>query len=152
MRITEMKKIKVTGAAVTVALLLAGCAAKPQPQSAAQTQPPVDQAHNARNSLNWEGLYTGVIPAASGPGIEVHITLRGDLTYTASYRYLEQEDADFTVEGRFAWDAAGLVITLDTKDIPPYYRVGEERLIQLDMTGEPITGMPADTYVLSKQP
>ena len=150
-----MKKTKQNvfiGVALFLSLLAAGCAAKPQTPQAAQTERPSDSAHNSRNSLNWEGGYAGTIPAASGPGIEVHITLRGDLTYTASYRYIEREGADFTIEGTFEWDPEGRIITLDTQEMPPYYQVGEEKLIQLDMEGSPITGMLADNYVLTKQP
>lgn len=149
----KKKKNVFTGATLALALLAAGCAAKPQTTTpAAQARTPPDSAHNARNSLNWEGAYAGTIPAASGPGIEVQITLRKDLTYTARCQYIEREDPGFTVEGTFDWDAGGRIIRLDTKEMPPYYLVGEEKLIQLDMEGNPITGMLADNYALAKQP
>jgi uncharacterized lipoprotein NlpE involved in copper resistance len=114
---------------------------------------PVDAAHGSRNSLNWDGVYAGTIPSASGSGIEVTITLRQDSTYVLRYHYVgRQGSGDFTTAGTFEWDEAGGVITLDARDIPPHYRVGENRLIQLDMAGQPITGMLADDYVLEKQP
>ena len=31
----------------------------------------VDKAHNAQNSLDYEGTYIGTIPSASGEGIDV---------------------------------------------------------------------------------
>ncbi|MHC6204376.1 copper resistance protein NlpE [Breznakiellaceae bacterium SP9] len=116
----------------------------------------IDAAHNSRNSVNWAGVYRGVIPAADGPGINVEITLGNDETYSISYQYIDRSDEVFTGSGTFKWDDAGSTIALDfeDKDAPapfaPYYQVGENILIQLDMSGEKITGDLADNYVLKK--
>ncbi|MDR0529092.1 MAG: copper resistance protein NlpE [Zoogloeaceae bacterium] len=129
-------------------------AAEQAPASAPAPEPTVavDTAHNSRNSLDWAGAYVGVIPAASGLGIDVTITLRNDSTYTAQYHYIDKQDGDFVTDGVFQWDEEGGAITLDAKDIPPHYQVGENQLIQLDMEGNPITGELAERYVLKKQP
>ncbi|GHV54812.1 hypothetical protein AGMMS49579_16130 [Spirochaetia bacterium] len=110
----------------------------------------IDAAHNSRNSVNWDGVYRGVIPAADGPGINVEITLGLDGTYSMSYEYIDRFDASYTVEGTFQWNDAGSAITLDVKDMPPHYQVGENILIQLDMAGKKITGALADNYILKK--
>ncbi|MDR2450240.1 MAG: copper resistance protein NlpE N-terminal domain-containing protein [Candidatus Accumulibacter sp.] len=112
----------------------------------------VDALPDARNGLDRDGVYAGTIPSASGSGIDVTIILREDSTYTVRYHYVGRQDGDFTATGTFEWDATGGIVTLDAKDIPPYYRVGEGRLIQLDMEGQPITGLLADHYVLKKRP
>jgi uncharacterized lipoprotein NlpE involved in copper resistance len=112
----------------------------------------VDAAHNAKNSLNWEGVYTGLIPAADGPGIDVRLTLYADETYEISYHYIDKGDGDFTENGSFIWDMAGSIITLDAADLPPHYKVGENHLTQLDMKGRRITGGLAEHYVLKKTP
>ena len=112
---------------------------------------PVDRAHNSRNSLNWEGVYTGTIPAASNPGINVRLRLNRDETFTISYDYIDRPGSVYSGEGKFTWNRAGNTITLDTWDFPPYYLVGENRLSQLDMNGKPITGALADNYVLTKE-
>ena len=114
------------------------------------SSPAVDAAHNSRNSLNWEGVYTGVIPAADGPGIDVRLTLYTDESYEISYHYIDRTDGDFTASGSFIWDLAGSIITLDAADIPPYYQVGENHLTQLDMKRKQITGALAEHYVLKK--
>lgn len=111
----------------------------------------IDAAHTSQNSLNWEGEYYGVIPAADGPGIEVTIVLRKDLSFTARYVYIDRENSEFSEAGSFVWDKAGRVITLGTEDIPSHYQVGEGQLIQLDMEGKPITGILANNYVLRKK-
>jgi uncharacterized lipoprotein NlpE involved in copper resistance len=112
---------------------------------------PVGAAHNSRNSLDWAGVYTGTIPAASGPGINVTLTLRSDSTYTLRHQYIGRQNADFVDAGTFKWDKNGDSITLDVKGAPTHYQVGEDRLIQLDMEGKIITGVLADNYVLRKQ-
>ena len=135
-----MRKIAVLMTAV--AFMVSACAS---------ASPVIDVAHNSYNSLDWAGVYTGTIPAADGPGIIATITLRYDLTYTVSYQYIGRQGGDFALAGTFKWNKEGSSITLDTKNIPPYYRVGENRLIQLDMAGKPITGKLAANYMLIKQ-
>jgi uncharacterized lipoprotein NlpE involved in copper resistance len=109
----------------------------------------IDAAHNSRNSVNWDGLYTGTIPAADAEGINVQITLNLDETYEVQYEYIGRQNS-FTSKGTFKWDDDGGVITLDAEDLPPYYMVGENTLTQLDMQGKAITGNLADMYVLRK--
>jgi len=157
---------KICNMLITAALVcgLCACGASDRPsnqpaghsddRSAAQSevQPQItEMADNSQNSLDWAGVYTGVIPAASGPGINVTITLRFDLSYEVLYEYIGRPDGDFSFTGTFKWDDAGRVITLDAANIPPHYQVGEGRLFQLDMEGNRITGELADKYILAKQ-
>jgi uncharacterized lipoprotein NlpE involved in copper resistance len=111
----------------------------------------IDAAHNSRNSVNWDGVYTGTIPAADGPGINVRITLYPDETFEIQYEYVDKPGI-FIEKGSFEWDETGSTITLKGVDAPPYYKVGENILIQLDMQGKVITGSLADMYVLRKTP
>jgi uncharacterized lipoprotein NlpE involved in copper resistance len=106
--------------------------------------------HNSRISVDWEGVYAGIIPAADGPGIDVHIALNFDETFELHYEYLDKPGHGFTAKGAFSWDDTGNFITLDIRGVPPYYKVGENLLIQLDMEGRTITGKLADNYVLRK--
>jgi len=112
---------------------------------------PIDAGRDSENIPDWAGVYSGVIPSASGSGINVTITLRNDLTCDVQYQYIDRPEGDFTFTGTFKWNEAGNVITMEDTDIPPHYQIGENRLIQLDMEGNPITGMLADNYVLKKQ-
>jgi uncharacterized lipoprotein NlpE involved in copper resistance len=110
----------------------------------------VDAAHNSQNSLNWDGVYTGVIHCADCPGIEVQLTLNTDATYAITYLYQEKNNS-YTYSGTFKWDETGNKITLDTNEVPPHYAVGENTITQLDMEGNKITGELADKYVLVKK-
>ena len=119
---------------VTAALLLlAACgqrnASRQTAPAAAQTAAP--DMHDAENALDYQGTYTGVFPAADVPGIAVTLTLGPDGRYTVR----------------------GNILTLrpdSPKDIPAYYRVGENRLWRLDSHQQPITGPFADQYILTK--
>jgi heat shock protein HslJ len=105
------------------------------------------------NSLNWEGVYTGVIPCADCQGIQVRITLLHNNTYQMSYLYLGKENTGETYEGKFHWNADRTIITLnnlDKNEFPVYYILSENSLTQLDTNGNKITGELAENYVLIK--
>jgi copper homeostasis protein (lipoprotein) len=110
---------------------------------------PAKTADNSRTSLDWAGVYAGTIPAADGPGINVQITLRADESYSLVYNYVEKQN-NATETGTFSWNEAGNTITLKNTTFPPYYKVGEKQLLQLDMKGNVIKSKLADLYVLKK--
>ncbi len=109
-------------------------------------------AHNSQNSLDWQGTYKGVTPCADCEGIETEIVLNADLTFTLKTKYLGKVDGKvFQETGSFVWDKTGGIISLEgLKGRPSQYKVGENRLIQLDMEGNVITGDLAEKYVLTK--
>jgi uncharacterized lipoprotein NlpE involved in copper resistance len=114
----------------------------------------VTTSHNSRNSSDWAGIYTGVIPSAGGMGINVRITLNTDETYKVEYQYIDKSDDIFTSTGKFTWKPDGNTIILDSEGeggFPPYYKLGENTLTHLDLEGNIITGDLADHYILKKQ-
>ncbi len=117
--------------------------------SACSSTAPAKTADNSRTGLDWDGVYAGTIPAADGPGINVQITLRADESYSLVYNYVDRQN-NAAENGTFSWNEAGNIITLKNTTFPPYYRVGENKLLQLDMTGNIIKGISADLYVLKK--
>ena len=110
---------------------------------------PAKTVDNSRTSLDWAGVYAGTIPAADGPGINVQITLRADESYSIVYNYIDRQN-NATENGTFSWDKAGSIITLKNTTLPPFYKVGENHLLQLDMKGNVIKGNFADMYILKK--
>jgi uncharacterized lipoprotein NlpE involved in copper resistance len=111
----------------------------------------IEAAGNPQNNLSWEGVYSGIIPAADAQGIEVIIKLGYDKTFSASYKYIDKTGSGFETNGTFQWNKSGTIIALDTEDIPPYYKVGKNKLIQLDLDGNEITGELADYYILTQE-
>lgn len=113
-----------------------------------------DPAHNARNALDYEGIYEAVLPCADCEGIETRIELFPEQQYRLETRYTGESEEVFISEGRFTWNEAGSTITLENvaaEERPNQYFVAENRLIQLDKDGERITGELADAYELPKQ-
>lgn len=106
---------------------------------------------SSATSLDWDGVYRGVVPCADCEGIETTVTLEKDGFYRLQTRYLGRNVEPFEQRGTFVWDAAGGTVVLDgLKDRPSRYLVGENHLLQLDMEGKRITGALADRYRLEK--
>ena len=95
---------------------------------------PVD-SHTSRNSLDWAGVYEGVLPCADCPGIKTRLTLGSDGTFERQTQYLDRETVPRTELGQFTWRASGNVISLDANGGGQQYAVGEGRLIVLNRDG-----------------
>lgn len=108
--------------------------------------------HNAQNSLDYWGTYTGTLPCVDCEGIETVIELKQDNTYRINTTYLGKGSNNaFNSEGTFSWNNEGNSITLLNEDEPNQYFVGENVLFHLDMEGNRITGNQADRYRLEKE-
>jgi heat shock protein HslJ len=83
-----------------------------QKGSATPGRPRAD-LHTSQNSLDWAGVYEGVLPCEDCPGIKTRLTLNSDGTYERVVQYLERQGAGQTVRGLFTWQASADVITLD---------------------------------------
>ena len=103
---------------------------------------------------HWAGVYTGVIPSASGEGIDVKVTLNANETYKVEYRYIGKSDEVFTNAGKFNWNPEKNIVIMPSEredDPPSYYKLGEKALIHLDIEGNIITGELSNDYILKKK-
>lgn len=135
-------------------LLLSGCtAARKQPSSATQDHSGGQFAgDSSATSIDWPGIYRGTLPCADCEGIVTTITLNPDHTYVMSTVYKGKGYKICEHTGKFSWDESGSTIRLGgISGAPDRYLVGENKLIQLDMEGNRITGALADNYVLAKE-
>ena len=105
--------------------------------------------HDAESSLDYQGTYTGVFPAADCPGIDMRLTLKKDGTYSLHMKYLDR-DSEFDEKGAFTVKENVLTLTPSEGGQPQYYKVEENRLRRLDAEKQPVTGALADNYVLQK--
>ncbi|MDC8001513.1 copper resistance protein NlpE [Aequorivita todarodis] len=111
-------------------------------------------SHNSENSLDWAGVYEGTTHCADCEGIKTVLELRKDKTFILSQTYLsdyEEKEKEMGEEGSFSWDETGSKIILKTKDGTIQFKVGENQLTMLDMSGNLITGELADFYILKKK-
>jgi heat shock protein HslJ len=118
--------------------------------SVPREQAPLPAGDTSRNALDWPGTYVGTVPCADCEGIHTRLELRADGTFTRSLTYLGRNDAPRNDSGMFAWDAAGLKITLGPAAASQQYHVGENVLFHLDRDGQRIGGELAARYRLEK--
>lgn len=113
----------------------------------------VKDSHNSKTALDWSGIYKGITPCADCEGIETLIRLNKDMTFVIQTKYLGKGDGKvFEDKGTFVWDKKGESISLSgLKERPWQYKVGENKLIQLDMQGKQISGSLAENYILTKE-
>ena len=103
-----------------------------------------------QNKSQWAGIYSGVIPAADCPGIVVVAILNANGQYRITYQYIDRGTEVFVYSGTFKYDEKAKTITLDSGDLPRFYKSGKNSLTQLDLEGNIIKGQFADNYVLRK--
>ncbi|MGE0801230.1 MAG: META domain-containing protein [Lautropia sp.] len=130
---------------MAAALAAGGCMAPATRTSALNP----DSSHDARNSLDWAGVYRGVLPCADCEGIETVVVLAKDGTYRTHSKYLGKGDEIFLDQGSFAWNQAGNTVALSGRE-PARYVVGENRLTRLALDGSPIAGTLAANSILAK--
>ena len=117
-----------------------------------QTRVPVQTAidiHNTKNSLDYEGTYKGVFPAADCPGIETTLTLNPDKTFSLHSVYIDR-DSSFDEKGTYTLKDNLLTLNEEGGELS-YYKVEENHLRKLTMDKQEITGELADHYVLNKE-
>lgn len=107
--------------------------------------------HNAKNTLDVDGKYVGVLPCADCEGIETSIILSPENAFVLETNYLGFEDNKHRkISGKYTWNELGNTIILEGIDVPNQYFVGENQLFHLDMEGKKITGDLAEKYILKK--
>lgn len=106
--------------------------------------------HTSRNSLDWAGVYTGILPCADCEGIQTEIELNSDFIYQKTTNYLGKSQEPIATEGKFNWDETGNEIKLQNEGNPNSYKVVENALIALDMEGNVIDGNLKSNYRLEK--
>ena len=143
----------VSAVSVILLLNLTACSDEPAPATNAVAETPVGttvpDGHNSRIALDWAGTYSGVLPCASCPGIEITITLGEDGSFERRMVYIDESPIPVVDSGKFSWDDAGRSVTLAAVNMAPQqYQVGENVLFQLDQEGNRIEGALAGHYIL----
>ena len=140
--------------AVILTLSLIACQPSPpeeEPEAEETVLDQIDQEHNARNSLDYDGTYEGVIPGPESEEIEIQIELHRDGTFIKRTDYIGKENDELETFATYSWNEEGNIIALQLIDGHEKYFVAENKLIKLDEEGEFFTGEKAEDYVLRKQ-
>jgi heat shock protein HslJ len=108
--------------------------------------------HNAKNSLDWQGIYRGVMPCADCEGIETTVYLNKDQHFQIKTVYMGRKVNPRVENGKFTWSQDGNIISLKDSAGRDYakYKVSENELVQLDRKGQLISGPLASGFILTK--
>ena len=111
-----------------------------------------EMAGNSKISVDWAGSYSGIIPCADCEGIFIVITLNENLTYEMTMDYLgKPANFEIVFKGNFSWNDQGSIITLDKEEEGmKMFKIGENKIIMLDIHGNEIAGQLANNYILEK--
>ena len=120
--------LRIPGLLLWVGLLAACAGADPRPPAATSA---VD-LHNSRNSLDWSGVYEGIVTCQDSPGALTRLTLDRNDRFELTRRALVRGATPNTATGRFAWQPDGNRIVLDTADGAQGFAIGEGRVIVLE--------------------
>lgn len=127
-------------------IVLASCSPQPKKNNSTMSS----TGDNSQVSLDWAGVYQGVLPCADCEGIKTQLVLNEDLTYVLQTQYMGEYDSIFTESGSFEWDDTGSKISLSNQENHDYI-VGENQLFRLDREGKRITGSLENHYILKKE-
>jgi heat shock protein HslJ len=108
----------------------------------------------SKNAETWSGTYRGVLPCQGCEGIQTELTLNKNKSFDLITRRIGKGDLGVkAVSGSFSWNKEGNTILLSgiNREVQPWqYRFSENKLTQLDLTGNAYTGENAEKYVLVK--
>lgn len=108
--------------------------------------------HTSQIALDWQGVYSGLLPCADCDGIKTEITFNDDESYLIRRKYLGKDETVFEEKGKLEWSEDGSSVVLTNKEDghATLFKVGENHLKQLDIEGYPIEGELAEMYILRK--
>ncbi len=120
--------------------------------SAGKIKTSLVKAHNFQNSLDWTGVYEGVLPCENCEGIETSIRLKKNLDYVLSQNYLgstEVEENSIRETGKIEWNKQGNTISLGKRK-KLYFQVSKNYLLQVFEDESKVMGDSAMKYRLTK--
>lgn len=115
------------------------------------TSTPTD-SHQAENSLDYDGIYRGILPCADCEGIKTTVYINRDNSFKIVENYLGKNEKSIETSGTYSWTKMGnsIILKAPNSSEKRSYFVGENTLTQLDQSGKKIEGNLAPNYILSK--
>ena len=133
----KMKKIL---SVLSLSLLLAACHSSLEGDATKLNQHEEGVApdyHHAQNSLDWAGVYEGLLPCADCEGIQTKLTLNDDGAYTLEEHYVKNNKQlnPSKISGQFSFDPQQRsLIRLDEHADKRTFFVGENFVEARDIT------------------
>lgn len=114
--------------------------------TATPAKEPLDTAHSARTSLDWNGLYKGSVPCDDCAGTNLLLELKMDGQYSLGRSYEDKMSATVMEEGSISWNEVGNTVEIEEF----YFFVAENQLFLVDQEGQRIVDEEGNPYTLSK--
>ena len=117
-----------------------------------ETVTPRKDSQNAKNSLDWAGVYEGTTPCKDCDGIQTRVELRKDNSFEITQTHLgkEGDGQSFKGNGTFEWEDDSKVV-LETSELRIKFEVEEGQITLLDMSGNVATKKLGNFYILKKK-
>lgn len=143
-------------ALLSLSLVISACSSTNYPNKAAKSPttaaPGANYAEvaNARQKLQWSGIYQGIFPCTGCEGIATMLTIKPDMSFTLRTRELGREDIDKKSEGKFVWLSDNSHIQLQGTDSKRIFRIGEGFMELMGANGKPVTTANRKDFILEK--
>lgn len=116
-----------------------------QTQSVGEVGEMVDD-HNARNSLDYEGVYSGTLAIEGEDELE-YVIILNDNNY---FKRTKDGNGTLTEKNEYKWNDGGSTITLVGATTPNKFFVGENNLFVADENDKRIKDSEGNFYTLNK--
>lgn len=97
------------------------------------------EVKNARQKLQWAGVYQGIFPCSNCEGIATMLKINPDMSFVLRTRELGREDIDNKSEGKFVWLKDNSHIQLQGTETQRIFRVGNGFIELMGNNGKPVT-------------
>ena len=114
----------------------------------------ITDEHNAKNSLDYEGTYEGILPCIKGDCKEIELSLKlmKDGIFVYSTKRIGIDKEQLMTSGTYHFEDDGNTIVLDQiADVPNAFFISENKIYQLDKNQKKIEGADAEKYILNKK-
>lgn len=106
--------------------------------------------HVANNSLDWQGVYTGILPCTDCNGIQTVLILFKDMTYSMKKIHIGKSDPNYPSNGKFSWCKNGTTIEIKDSLNISYFLVAENALVKTSSCMNIFSENTNDSFVLKK--
>ncbi|RLZ12621.1 copper resistance protein NlpE [Faecalibacter macacae] len=111
-------------------------------------------SHNAKNSLDYEGIYEGILPCINSDCKEIELSLKlmPDNMFVYGTKRVGVDKEELMTTGTYHFEEDGNTIVLEQiANVPNSFFVSEGKIYQLDKNQKKIEGDDAEKYILLKK-
>lgn len=145
-----MRKSMFWGLGLIASVMISACDGTGKKTESTENEQ-TEQVEVVAQEKTWVGTYEGLIPSASGSGIQVVLVLNENDTYVKTDTYADETDV-FEDKGVIEWGEDGVRFALvNEAGEKSFYLLSEEGLVVLTADGTPVEGELASVYILRKK-